>query len=215
MWAVTLSSHCHLSCELLPLSLSLFVSSLILFTFFFHLFCLLLPLHHAIFYTLSRAHFLSLPSYSPPLFQISFSLVPSSPLLPFFSPRLSLFLYRGISEDMEPPPALTSFDTSASIPPYTTFLSLSPPINRSPSKGPEWGRQIVWSWMLILGDRHHMSHSHNHRATPLLLAKHSSTAKNCPWYKQKLYSTHQECKFVKEVHHFFFSLAHPNKTHSD
>lgn len=109
------------------------------------------------------------------------SLAPTStrPLpSPFLVPTPLPLSYQCISEDVKPPPVPTSIGVPASIPPSATSLLL----NRSFWEGPEWGWQIVWSRMLILGDRHHMSQSHNHRApfnslTPLLARQHSSTAK--------------------------------------
>lgn len=143
---------------------------LILFTFIYLFIYLLHPLHHAS--TLSRAPSLRLLSKSP------FSLV----LFLSFPPSLpSSRHYRRYRA------------TSCLLPPFTAPLStafLSPPLQSlSLSEGPEWGRQIVWSWMLILGDRHHMSHSHNHRAPfnpPPLAEHHRGTAKqNCPWCEQQ------------------------------
>lgn len=124
--------------------------------------CLLLPDSFHFPFLLRASFFFPLLTsslYPPNL--LSITSPPSFP--PFLLPFLIKALARIPSHLLLSPrsmPLLLSLPPS--VPP--PHLSLSLLLNLSLSEGPEWGRQIVWSWMLILGDRHHMSHSHNHRA---------------------------------------------------
>lgn len=169
---------------------------LIIFTFFLHFF--------------ASYSFCTVPSFSPaaglpcPL-PVSFlhlfllnQLFLTPPLLlctlslPFFLPSPLPFLIKASGR-------ISSLLLS-SVP-----LLRSLPLQSPLSEGLEWGWQIVWSWMLILGDRHHMSHSHNHRAslnclTPLpthllphpstLAAQHSSAKQELLVQTQTVHTQH-------------------------
>lgn len=118
------------------------------FHFLFPRLCLLPPLYHAFFHTLSRAYLLSLPS-SVNLFFFSFHFHPSLPLLPLIislsSPLASHSSYQGISRGC-------GATSSSYLLQCLHHISLSPLVNRALSEGSERGRQFVCSRMLILSD---------------------------------------------------------------
>lgn len=155
-----------LTCFYLSLPLLLF-SPLLMFVFSFQFcfFCHFHPLDRGFYFTLSRvclsftALYLlpsSFPSY--PLFSHLFLLASLAFLIKVLEGISSHLLLSPYSV-----PLLLSLSLPFFPPPRASLCSL---FNLSLSWGPGRGQRIVWSWMLILGDRHHMSHSHNHRAPP-------------------------------------------------